>query len=108
MTPIRFAPIDDHLRKIQALSQPSIVAVISGSSLFLQVARGLLAPAMGGRHQLREILLTEEGPYAAKSAEIVFCDSVAHQRVRFSKTILYRLVGERSIADVSIAMESYR
>src|SRR5262245_61345644 len=62
VVPVRYALADGHLKIIQALKRPSVVAVVSSSSLFLEVARGILAPALGNRHDLREIDLANEQP----------------------------------------------
>jgi hypothetical protein len=108
VVPLRYAPADTHLRAIRGLLHPSVIAVVSISAVFLEVARGLLAPALGRRHQLREILLTRETASAAGGAELVFCDSVARKQLRSKKVIPYRLVQLESIADLSAVMSSYR
>src|SRR5262249_37167000 len=48
---IAYNPADDHIRSIRELRQPSTIAVVSASGRFLEVARGILAPAIGKRHQ---------------------------------------------------------
>lgn len=105
---LRYAPADTHLQTIRTLPLPSVIAVVSISAVFLEVARGLLAPALGKRHQLREILLTEETAEAARGAELVFCDSIARKHLRLKKVIPYGLVQPESIIDVSAVMNSYR
>ena len=54
---MRFNKADDHIRRIRELRQPSTIAVVSASPRFLEVARGVLASAIGTRHQLQEVLL---------------------------------------------------
>ena len=100
----RYSHADEHLKTIRALRGPSVIAVVSASPLFLDVARSVLAPALGNRHQLREILLPEESTRAAKSADIVLCDSIARKRIRLEKTIHYRLVMQESVDYIATLM----
>ena len=105
---VRYASADKHLRIIRDLKKPSVVAVVSSSSLFLRTARGILAPAMGNRHDLREIHLESEDPAAARAADIIFCDSIASKRIRSAKAIRYPLLAADSIDYVVTALESYQ
>jgi hypothetical protein len=82
--------------------------VVSASGLFLEVARSILAPALGRRHELREIQLGSEQPSAARAADLIFCDSIARKKVRSAKSIHYPLVSAESIQYVKTAIESYR
>lgn len=106
--PVRYAMADDHLKAIRQLNKPSVVAVVSASGLFLEVARSILAPALGRRHELREIQLGSEQPSAARAADLIFCDSIARKKVRSAKSIHYPLVSAESIQYVKTAIESYR
>jgi hypothetical protein len=63
---------------------------------------------MGSRHELREIHLPNESGAAARSADLVFCDSITIRRVRMSRAIHYRLLAADSILYVATALESYR
>lgn len=105
---LRYSDADEHLRFIRSLSRPSVVAVVSSSAVFLDVARSILAPAMGSRHELREIHLPSEPATAARSADVVFCDSVAIKRVRLAKAIHYSLLAKDSVKYVVTALKSYR
>jgi DNA-binding transcriptional regulator YhcF (GntR family) len=105
---LRYSDADEHLRFIRALKRPSVVAVVSSSALFLDVARSILAPAMGSRHELREIHLPSEAATAARSADVVFCDSIAIKSVRLAKAIHYSLLAKDSMKYVTTALESYR
>ena len=104
--PVRYALADEHLKMIRALKKPSVIAVVSSSRLFLEVARSILAPALGSRHELREVHLESEEPSAARAADVIFCDSIARKRMRSSKAIHYPLVSEESIQYVTTALES--
>jgi DNA-binding transcriptional regulator YhcF (GntR family) len=100
----RYSHADEHLRSIRGLRGPSVIAVVSGSRLFLDVARSVLAPALGNRHELREILIPDESPATAKSADLVFCDSIAKKSIRLPKTIHYKLVMQESIDYIATSM----
>ncbi|HET9942893.1 MAG TPA: hypothetical protein VFR05_06110, partial [Terriglobia bacterium] len=99
---------DEHLKTIRTLKKPSVIAVVSSSLLFLEVARSILAPALGSRHGLREIHLLSDEPGAARAADVIFCDSIAKKRVRSPKAIHYPLVSLESIHYVKTALESYQ
>ena len=58
--PVTFSAADEQLDTIRSLRRPCVIAVVSASELFLKVARSVLAPAIGNRHQLREVLLSNE------------------------------------------------
>jgi DNA-binding transcriptional regulator YhcF (GntR family) len=105
---VSYSSADEHLQTIRNLKKPSVIAVVSGSRLFLDVARAVLAPAVGRRHQLREILLPEEDVRPARAADVVFCDSIARKHVRLPKAIHYRLLHPESISYIATAMTSYR
>lgn len=101
---LRYSNADEHLEAIRALRKPSVIAVVSASELFLEVARSVLAPALGNRHQLQEILVKETGAAAARAADLVFCDSMAKKRLRLPKAIHYRLLLPESIDYVATSM----
>jgi hypothetical protein len=106
--PLRYAHADEHLKTIRALTKPSVIVVVSASRLFLEVARSVLAPAVGNRHEFRDVHIREEGVGAARSADLVFCDSKAKPRLRLPRAIHYRLLLPKSIEDVDGTMKSYR
>lgn len=142
---------------IHNLPHPSTVGVISISTVFLKTARGLLAPAIGGRHSFQEFLLqlpaakavpnvawvarqeTEEqkprfamirwelparkskrgtpGTPNARSEtgrrggssfascndlrgiDLLFCDSIAYEKIAHPNRILYRLISQHSLQE---------
>jgi hypothetical protein len=108
IAPVRYAHADAHLRLIRSLKQPSVIAVVSSSNLFLETARSILAPAMGSRHDLREIYLREEKASSARAADVIFCDSIAKKRIRSAKAIHYPLLSPDSIEYVVTTLEAYR
>jgi DNA-binding transcriptional regulator YhcF (GntR family) len=108
VVPLHYAPADEQMKAIHGLKKPSVIAVVSSSRVFLDVARSILAPALGSRHELREIYLQTDDPAAARAADLIFCDSIARKRVRSTKAIHYPLVSLESIQYVKTALESYQ
>ena len=108
VVPVCYSAADEHLKTIRNLQKPSVIAIVSASRLFLEVARALLAPAIGKRHELQEIFLPDQDASAARAADVVFCDSIARKRLRLAKAIHYRLLLSESIDYIATAMKSYR
>jgi DNA-binding transcriptional regulator YhcF (GntR family) len=106
--PLAFSAADEHLNMLRKVAQPSVIAVVSVSAAFLQTARGLLAPALGRRHVMRDFAFPLQDPKAVQAADIVFADSVARSRVKHSKLYQYRLIAPSSLEYVSSAMKSYQ
>lgn len=102
---VRYSLADKHLKIIRDLRAPSVIAVVSSSGTFLETARSILAPAIGSRHSLREIDLQKEDVAAARSADVIFCDSIAKKKIRSPKAIVYPLLSADSIEYVATAME---
>jgi len=106
--PLTFAAADQHLHSIRRLQQPSVIAVVSVSKAFLRTARSLLAPALGRRHVLREVLLPLDDPKALRAADLVFVDSIARGRVRHPRAVHYQLIATSSLEYLAGAMKSYQ
>ena len=51
---VTYCVADEHLRMIQDLREPSIIALVSLSEIFLKTAQGLLAPILANRHTFLE------------------------------------------------------
>jgi GntR family transcriptional regulator len=107
VVPVNYASADEQLKQIRALRQPSTIAVVSASAVFLSVARSLIASAAGSRHSLREILLPQENASISKSADLIFCDSIARRAIRSTKVVHYRLITAESLNYLASAMKSY-
>jgi DNA-binding transcriptional regulator YhcF (GntR family) len=103
-----FNKADDHIRRIRELPQPSTIAVVSGSPRFLEVARGVLASAIGTRHQLKEVLLPGDRPPAPRAIDLVFCDSIAKRSLRHSRLVHYQIVAPKSLEEIAGAMKAYQ
>ncbi len=105
---VTFSTADHHLEAIPRLPNASVIAVVSASRAFLDVARGILAPALGNRHELREVHIPEDDLTKAAAADLVFCDSIAKRKLRKVKAIHYRLLASESLDYVKTAMNSYQ
>ncbi|MGA8089602.1 MAG: GntR family transcriptional regulator [Terracidiphilus sp.] len=82
----------EHVDLIRKLKNPSIVAVVSVSESLLRTAKGLLAPAMGRKHTLSEILVMKDAPVNLDTLDLVFCDTVTLSMIRSRRKVHYRLI----------------
>ncbi len=105
---VTYCVADEHLGMIRNLRQPSIIALVSVSEVFLKTARGLLAPFSERRHTLCEFLWPLKKAADIGAADLVFCDSIAFEKVKHPKRVLYRLIVPSSIEYIVTAMESYQ
>jgi hypothetical protein len=105
---VMFNKADDHIRRIRELRQPSTIAVVSASPRFLEVARGVLASAIGTRHQLQEVLLPHARPPSPRATDLVFCDSIAKRSLRHSRLVHYQIVACKSLEEIAGAMKAYQ
>lgn len=102
---IKFNSAEQEIRLVRNLREPSAIAVVSISELFLQTARGVLAPALGRRHTLREYFLPLEKPGTLDGFRLVFCDSITRSRVKAKHLVHYRLVSSESLEFLAKAIE---
>ena len=105
---VMFNKADDHIRRVRELRQPSTIAVVSASPRFLEVARGILAPAIGTRHQLREVLLPDESLPGHRAIDLMFCDSIAKRRLRHPRLVHYQIASPKSLEEIAGAMKAYQ
>jgi DNA-binding transcriptional regulator YhcF (GntR family) len=105
---VMFNKADDHIRRIRELRQPSTIAVVSSSPRFLEVARGVLASAIGTRHQLKEVLLPEESLSGHRAIDLVFCDSIAKRSLRHPRSVHYQIASPKSLEEIAGAMNAYQ
>jgi DNA-binding transcriptional regulator YhcF (GntR family) len=102
--PITFNSAAREVALVRKLREPSTIAVVSVSELFLQTARGLLAPALGNIHTLREFFLPSEKPDALGTFALVFCDSVTRRKVKSKKLVHYGLISPNSLGQIARMM----
>lgn len=104
--PITYNSAEQEVALVRKLREPSAIAVVSISELFLQTARGLFAPALGDRHTLREFCLPLEKPGTLGSFSLVFCDSITRRQVKSKNPVHYRLVSSKSLEHLANAIKS--
>jgi DNA-binding transcriptional regulator YhcF (GntR family) len=102
---VSFASADKHLTVIRNLRAPSVIGIVSVSEAFMQIARSLLAPALGPRHALKEFLNATAVP---KGLDLVFADSASFDLIKNPKIIRYQLLAEESLEYLSNAVRDSR
>ena len=104
-----YSEADKHVEMVRSLPDSSLVAIASISKFFLQTARGVLAPVVGGRHAIREHLLTAKSAVDVGLADFVLCDSITYRVVRphskKAKVARYRLLSSSCLAYVASEMQ---
>lgn len=109
---IGYSPADEQFAAIRRLQASSLIAVVSVSRYFLEMARGLLAPVVGGRHSMRGYLFAGDRVAQPGAADFVLCDVVTYPLVRArskaGSVFVYRLISESCIETISSAMEPIR
>jgi len=107
--PITYSSGDAYLESIQRLVMPSVIAVVSVSRYFLEMACGLLATAVGPQHSLDGHLLEDTSARWPRSADIVVCDVITYSVVCESRRIgtkfVYKLISEDCVDTIAAAME---
>jgi hypothetical protein len=105
---ITYSDADEHLRAIRELKTPSLIAVVSVSQFFLEMARGVLAPALGRRHSMRGYLMAGQTPESPGAADFVLCDSMTYPVVRprynAATVFTYKLISPVCLDQISTAL----
>lgn len=94
----------DQVDLIRKLQNPSIVAVVSVSESLLKTARSFLAPELGNRHTLNEVLVAHETPINLDAADLVFCDSITLSIVRSRRKVHYRLIAADCLEHIAASL----
>ena len=106
--PILYSEAKEQLQLVRQSQKAALVAVVSISQFYLDMARGVLSPLIGKRHSLAEYLITGGKPFALGSADIVICDCAAHRRLQAQlkrKTVIaYRLVSHQCVEQIKSIM----
>jgi GntR family transcriptional regulator len=106
--PLTFSGADEHVKLIQELTHPSTIGVASISKRLLRTARGLLAPAIGDLHTLKEFLVSPGEKADLSGVDLAFCDSVAMARVRCKRKVHYRLLTLESMEALAMTLSAQR
>ena len=97
------AEADDQVSFIRGLPEPSLIAVVSVSDIFLKTARSLLAPVIGRRHSLRQFKVSGRRRLDLPAVDIALCDSLSLALVRCRRKIHYRLIAADCLSDLAAA-----
>jgi GntR family transcriptional regulator len=92
---------------IRKLRNPSVVAVVSVSERLLRTARSLLAPAVGRKHVLNEVLVVRGLPINLGAADLVFCDTVTISLVSSRRKVHYRLIATDCLEHIAASLSQY-
>ena len=105
LVPITYSSADEHIETIRNLTQSSLIALVSISEYFLEVARAVLAPFAGQRHSLREYLLTASQGEFHGAADVFLCDLMAERAVRTrvngKNVLLYRFISDACLEQLA-------
>jgi hypothetical protein len=108
---ITYAPADEYLETIRRLDAPSLIAVVSVSSYFLEMAGRLLAPALGRRHSMRGYLMAGGRRAGPRGADFVLCDCVTYPlmrpRYKSGRVFMYGLISTVCLEKISSVMGTY-
>jgi DNA-binding transcriptional regulator YhcF (GntR family) len=107
--PIRllFCTADTHIKLVQNLKEPSIIAIASVSETLLKTARSVLASAVGRKHSLREVLVGARERPDMSGADVVFCDSLTISRVRCKQKLHYKLISQECMVEIAAILELF-
>jgi DNA-binding transcriptional regulator YhcF (GntR family) len=94
----------EHVDLIRKLQNPSIVAIVSVSESVLRTARSFLAPELGNKHILKELLVAQKTPIKLDAADLVFCDSITHSIVRSRRKVHYRLIAADCLEHIAASL----
>jgi DNA-binding transcriptional regulator YhcF (GntR family) len=93
----------EHVDLIRKLKSPSIVAVVSVSEGLLRTAKGLLAPAMGRKHTLNEVLVVRGATVRLETVDLAFCDTITVPMVRSRRKLHYRLIANACLEHLALS-----
>lgn len=96
IVPISFFSGEELLGQVGRLSRPSVIAVVSISERFLKMARSVVSPVLGLRHEFVEHHL-KNGSLNLGAADLIICDSVTFERVTSNRKLKYQLISDASL-----------
>ena len=103
-----YASADEHLERIRQLEHPSVIVIASVSRYFLDRARAVLAPAVGGRHSMEECLHVGDDQDLPGMGDLIVCDSVTYrllrQNYRRTQVIHHQLVSSVCLDEIDAIM----
>jgi DNA-binding transcriptional regulator YhcF (GntR family) len=107
--PIRllFCTADAHIKFVQNLREPSIIAVASVIKTLLKTARSVLASAVGRKHSFRDVPVGARERPDLRGADVVFCDSLTMGRVRCKRKLHYQLISQDCMGEIAAILELF-
>lgn len=103
-----YSSADEHLERIRQFTHPSLIVIASVSGYFLQMARAVLAPAVGRRHSMEEYLMVRDNQELPGVADLIVCDSVTYRLLRPkhnpSQAIRHQLVSSECLDEIEAIM----
>jgi hypothetical protein len=103
-----YSSAEAHFDIVRKLTRPSIVAVVSISEHFLEIACGVLGPMLGTRHTLIDCLFSDQKTTRIPSADLLFCDAITFPRLRAhsctKNVIPYNLISPECLDQIAAAM----
>jgi DNA-binding transcriptional regulator YhcF (GntR family) len=109
VVPIVYSDATEQLQIIRALKEPSLIAVVSISQYFLDTARGVLGPLIGGLHSMREYLVTDLGHKTVGAADVIVADSATYAglraQVKHTTVVCYPLISQECVESISATIE---
>lgn len=107
--PITYSSGDAYLESIRRLTTPSVIAVVSVSPYFLEMACGLLATAVGPQHSMDGHLMKGSGADWPRAADVIVCDAITYpivrDRQRTGMKFVYKLISDDCADTIAAAME---
>jgi DNA-binding transcriptional regulator YhcF (GntR family) len=105
---IQFTDPAPYLEAVRRLREPSLVALVSVSEVFLEIARGVVGPVASKRHTLLDLHVSDAGAVRVGAADLVFCDVVTARRLPkatgASEVLAYPLLASGCVAAIRRAM----
>jgi hypothetical protein len=107
---VSYTSVDDHVGRVRALTRPSVIGVASISAYFLQLARGLLAPAIGRRHTLREHLIRRGGASRVGAVDVLFCDAITYRWLRLEcpgvTVVRHDMIADATFSEIAATLKA--
>ncbi|MDQ1693786.1 MAG: GntR family transcriptional regulator [Acidobacteriaceae bacterium] len=103
---VTYARAETHVKRIRELEKPSLVSVVSFSQSLLRTARSLLAPALGRKHTLQDVLLTGDERADLNGTDVAVCDSIALPLVSCRQKLHYQLLPPDCLQEIADSLAS--
>jgi GntR family transcriptional regulator len=107
---ITYTAADELIDTIRRTTTPWHIAVVSVSQYFLDIARALLAPAIGRHHSMTTYLIGRRFPKISQATELIVCDVLTAPAVRRQRrkgaTFVHRVIAPLCIERIEKVMRT--